>query len=240
MASHSKKRTLDNHFMPLFKKQKLETWSCNQCTFDNSMHLKQWKTCGTQRDKNKGKDLKCVRFNLKNNSLVLWYKDFLDLDFSKILFDELKNIKYEQPSLVIYGKKRNLPRLQSWMSSGKISNKKANLYQKQKSLVWSENMLTLKTRLERICGVTFAYCLIQKYRNGKDHIGYHCDDEAKHKECNVIASVSLGQTRKFVLRHKEWKNDKKNKDLKHEFMLSNGSLIVMKNDTQMHWKPAKN
>ena len=99
-------------------------------------------------------------------------------------------------------------------------------------------MKKLKKELELICGVPFDYCLINKYRNGKDHCGYHADDEAKQTHCNVIASISLGQCRKFVLRHKNWKNDKKNKGLKHEFMLPNGSLIVMKDDTQRHWQHA--
>ncbi len=51
-----------------------------------------------------------------------------------------------------------------------------------------------------------------------------------------IASVSLGAERKFCLRHKEWK---KREDVeKVEYRLANGSLVVMRGDTQQYWKHA--
>ncbi|CAF3798372.1 unnamed protein product, partial [Rotaria sp. Silwood1] len=45
--------------------------------------------------------------------------------------------------------------------------------------------------------VKFAYCLVNLYRNGNDYINFHADNEAK----DIIASISLGATRKFLVRH---------------------------------------
>jgi len=71
------------------------------------------------------------------------------------------------------------------------------------------------------------------YRNGKDYIGFHSDSEVNKGD--LIASISLGTTRKFVLRHKKWKE---NETDKIEFELIGGSLLIMRGDTQDHWKHA--
>jgi alkylated DNA repair dioxygenase AlkB len=44
--------------------------------------------------------------------------------------------------------------------------------------------------------------LLNLYRNGVDSMGWHSDDERELGERPVIASVSLGATRRFRLRHK--------------------------------------
>lgn len=254
------KRRMNDYFESVPKKRrkidinttesKQKKWACSACTYDNEWWRTQCEICETKKEK-KNENMvlaikstilvstpKCITYNLKDKSTVLFYKSFLNETFCKLLFKEVDNIRYEQPKLFIYGKRIPIPRVQSWMSYKNVANKKASLYQKQECVIWTENMTKLKKELESICGVPFDYCLINKYRNGRDHCGYHADDEAKAAHCNVIASISLGQSRKFVLRHVNWKNDKKNKDLKHEFMLPNGSLIVMKDDTQKHWHHA--
>ena len=73
--------------------------------------------------------------------------------------------------------------------------------------------------------------LINYYRNGKDRVAWHSDDEKELGKNPVIASVSLGAERKFKLRHKKFKENQ----LKHEVLLANGSLLVMSGTTQHHW-----
>ena len=46
----------------------------------------------------------------------------------------------------------------------------------------------------------------------------------------IIASVNFGQQRRFDLRLKE------NHTIKHQIMLGNGSLLLMKGDIQHHWQ----
>eukprot|EP00954_Amorphochlora_amoebiformis_P027732 1387400-Amorphochlora_amoeboformis.AAC.1 len=117
----------------------------------------------------------------------------------------------------------------------KEGKKYAALFQRQKQQPWSPLVTKLKSEIEKRLACNFDYVLINKYRNGKDYISYHSDGEACGSANNIIASVSLGSTRKFVLRHKKWK------ELgiaKHEFWLKNGSMIVMKDDCQRYWKHA--
>jgi alkylated DNA repair dioxygenase AlkB len=70
----------------------------------------------------------------------------------------------------------------------------------------------------------------QSYRNGKDSIHYHRDKEALDEGCQTIASISLGETRRFLL-----KNIDNPKNVK-EFRLTCGSLLVMAGKTQHFWK----
>ena len=51
-------------------------------------------------------------------------------------------------------------------------------------------------------GVDFNSCLANLYRDGTDSMGYHSDDEPELGLRPTIASVSLGDRRRFVLRHR--------------------------------------
>ena len=125
------------------------------------------------------------------------------------------------------------PRLQSWMRDNDISNKNANLYQSQDGYPWSRNVLYVKNSIEKLINCKFNYVLINYYRDGKDYIAWHSDKEAIPSCKNIVGSVSLGGTRRFCFRHKQWKEKK---IAKHEFKLTDGCLVVMKDDTQKQWK----
>ena len=58
----------------------------------------------------------------------------------------------------------------------------------------------------------------------------HSDDESELGQQPVIASLSLGETRTLLLRHKT------RKGLTIKLPLPSGSLLVMRGDTQLHWR----
>jgi len=193
------------------------------------------------------KKLNITTFNLKNNSCIFWCKHYLTSEFSQILFNELLNtLSFEHSIITIYGEKTFIPRLQSWMADENITNKQASLFQKQPSKPWSPHILMIKLHLESLFKCKFHYVLINYYRDGKDYIGFHADNEASDSKYNVIASITLGETRTFLVRHKtvllkrkkqiDENNNLKNKTLNYEFDLSDGSLIVMCKETQKYWK----
>ncbi|EGG20155.1 hypothetical protein DFA_07275 [Cavenderia fasciculata] len=168
---------------------------------------------------------------LKDNARVRFCSRFLTSELSTYLYQHLREdlgLNYEHSKIKMYGKEIFIPRLQSWMSSP--TDNPPSLFQKQPAREWSVPMLHLKHQLESLLGQTFDYVLINYYRDGNDYIGYHSDGEAKKEAFNVIASVSLGTTRRFILR-----NNKDNKE-KVEYSLNNGSLLVMDRDTQSTWK----
>ena len=67
------------------------------------------------------------------------------------------------------------------------------------------------------------------YRDGRDGMGWHADDEVELGRDPVIASVSLGAPRRFCLRHRKRSN------LKLDVPLPHGSLLCMSGPTQHHW-----
>jgi alkylated DNA repair dioxygenase AlkB len=73
--------------------------------------------------------------------------------------------------------------------------------------------------------------LLNLYRDGDDSMGWHSDDEPELGERPVIASLSLGATRRFRMRHR------RRKDLEPVAIdLESGSLLIMQGDTQRFWK----
>lgn len=185
--------------------------------------------------------LKMEELNLKNNSTILWDPNYLSIENADNLFTELKLLEFNQAQLKMWGKNMNVPRLQNWMAdkdvtnTDKTSKKYAALYQKTPQLDWSPSVLHIKKRLEKDLNCTFDYVLINLYRDGNDYISYHADKEASGDTNCVIASLSMGASRKFVLKHNDWKSEN---IPKQEFVLTHGSLIVMKDDVQKYWKHA--
>ncbi|KAK6504280.1 hypothetical protein TWF506_002483 [Arthrobotrys conoides] len=87
----------------------------------------------------------------------------------------------------------------------------------------------LKNIVERESGETFNFVLVNYYADCGDSISYHSDDESFLGPNPTIASLSLGTTRDFLMKHKE------DKSLTLKLPLSNGELIVMKGATQRKW-----
>ena len=87
----------------------------------------------------------------------------------------------------------------------------------------------IKSKIEERTQSIFSSCLLNLYRNGQDSNGWHSDDEKELGKNPTIASLSLGAERIFHLKHK------KITTLKHKLSLQNGSLLVMKGETQHYW-----
>lgn len=99
--------------------------------------------------------------------------------------------------------------------------------------VWTPGLFRLKQHIEILVGHPFNSCLANLYEDGSQGLGWHSDDEpalytGTSRE-NVIASLSLGATRKMSFKHKTH-NDKV------DVLLHSGQLIVMRGATQQHWK----
>lgn len=97
---------------------------------------------------------------------------------------------------------------------------------------WNPLLFNLKQQIEALTGHTFNSCLANLYEHGQQGVGWHRDDEpslVKAGHETVIASLSLGATRKFRFKHKQL-------NLSTELKLYSGQLIVMKGQTQRYWK----
>lgn len=96
---------------------------------------------------------------------------------------------------------------------------------------WTPALSELRERVEAITAARYNSVLANLYRDGNDSMGFHSDDEPELGEHPIIAAISLGAERRFVLRHRR---------RKHEPPLvvtpAHGSLLLMSGDTQRHWR----
>jgi alkylated DNA repair dioxygenase AlkB len=77
-------------------------------------------------------------------------------------------------------------------------------------------------------GAEYNSVLVNLYRDGNDSVSWHSDNEEINGSEPTIASVSLGTTRRFDLRHKE-----SGETLRVD--LEDGSLLVMSGLSQHCW-----
>ena len=158
------------------------------------------------------------------------HQDHFDSEIAGNLLRELtEEIPWVQNKIKFYGKESLVPRLESWHGDEGMSYTYSGIRMDAKP--WTKNLLMIKESIEPIAKTTFNSVLINYYRDGKDRVAWHSDDEKELGKNPVIASVSLGAERKFKLRHKKYKENQ----LQHEVFLQNGSLLLMSGSTQHHW-----
>lgn len=159
---------------------------------------------------------------------VYYYPNFLTFEQSYFYYDILKEkVQWKQPIIKIFGKSYLSPRLTAWYGDNPAIYKYSGIQNIPKN--WFNELLELKTLIEKFCNEEFNSVLINWYRNEKDSMGWHADDEKELGKNPVIASLSLGETRKFVMKHKN------NKKIQISIPLENGSLLLMKAQTQHFW-----
>ena len=69
-------------------------------------------------------------------------------------------------------------------------------------LPWTPTLIDIKNRIEKIAAIDFNSVLLNYYRNHRDSMGLHSDDEPELGSRPIIASLSLGEERTFILKHK--------------------------------------
>ncbi|QGZ56479.1 alpha-ketoglutarate-dependent dioxygenase AlkB family protein [Paraburkholderia acidiphila] len=94
---------------------------------------------------------------------------------------------------------------------------------------WTRQVAELRDAISALCGVRFNSVLLNRYRMGTDSMGWHADHEPELGPEPVIASLSLGATRRFDLRHNAT-------GVVRSFQLTSGSLLVMQGKTQAQWR----
>lgn len=145
-----------------------------------------------------------------------------------VLLDE---VAWTRPRVRLFGRTVDSPRLSAWYGDAGAVYTYSGL--RNEPLPWTDALLGIRARLEDALGLTFNSVLANLYRDGADSMGWHADDEPELGPAPVIASVSLGASRRFVMRHR-----RKGRHPTFEIVLAHGSLLVMRGDTQRHWRHA--
>lgn len=140
-------------------------------------------------------------------------------------------IDWKQERIRLMGRDVLQPRLTAWYGDPDAVYTYSGLTNAPRP--WLPMLLEWRARLEREIGRPFNAVLANLYRDEHDSMGWHSDNERELGPDPVVASVSLGTPRRFVLKHK------RKKDVaKLVFDLGEGTLLVMRRSTQHAWKHA--
>lgn len=169
-----------------------------------------------------------VHFDLPDAEVDL-FPGFLPFPDNDRLLAELgETVVWKQETIMMYGRSMPIPRLSAWY--GELESVYTYSGISMKPLSWTPPLSEIKRGVERETNLEFNCVLLNLYRNGRDSVSWHSDDEPELGKNPVIASVSLGETRKFQLRNKL------RSDLKQEIELPHGSLLLMSGSTQECWR----
>lgn len=160
-----------------------------------------------------------------------WFPTFYAENKAVALFLQLKQeIAWEEKTIKIFGKEVMQPRLVAFYGNEGVVytySGKTNI-----ALPWTSTLQSIVSDIAQQTGITYNSVLMNYYRDGRDSMGWHSDDEKELGEMPLVASLSLGVTRRFAFRHK-W-------DKKHTFVmpLTEGSLLLMPANAQKFWQHA--
>lgn len=153
-------------------------------------------------------------------------KIFSPEDCVRYYHNLLNTIDWKPDEAVIFGKLIETKRKVAWLADQPFEytysgrTKRAGLF--------TPELLELKAICEETTGESFNSCLLNLYHDGSEGMAWHSDAEKDLKKHGAIASVTFGAERKFAFKHKTTKD-------RVELLLENGSLLVMKDETQDFW-----
>ncbi|WP_414638584.1 alpha-ketoglutarate-dependent dioxygenase AlkB family protein [Arenimonas sp.] len=148
----------------------------------------------------------------------------------EVLAGLMDSIRWETHRIRMFGREVDSPRLSCWIGDSGASY----VYSRTRfePRPWPAALQALRPRIDAAAGVVMNSVLANLYRNGQDAMGWHSDDEPELGTRPVIASLSLGGTRRFAFKHRRDPTKKFALDLAH------GSLLIMSGDTQANWRHA--
>lgn len=161
---------------------------------------------------------------------LLWYFPLaIPTAQADIYYQELsENTAWRQDSIRLYGNQIPLPRLTAWYGDPGRDYIYSGIA--MEALPWTPLLQSLKILAEDLAQAPFNSVLLNLYRHGQDGVSWHSDDEPELKPNHPIASISLGETRRFILRHKQ------NATIPRvELSLLSGSILIMRETTQQYW-----
>jgi len=168
---------------------------------------------------------KSRRWSLSDDGIELRYDaDFLPPAEADRLLEALKSeIDWRRIVVNTPGGPQTVPRMISWHADEGLTYRYSGVAHRWQD--WTPGLAEVRDRVGAATGVRFNGVLVNFYENERDSVSMHADDEDDMEPGAPIASVSLGQVRDFVVKHRETGS-------RHVIPLEHGSLIVMEGRTQ--------
>ena len=138
----------------------------------------------------------------------------------------MTELEWHEEQIVIFGKKHKVPRLMCWYGEPDANYQYSGV--NHQPIPWTPVLLEVRKKIEQYCQSDFNSVLGNLYRSGSDSMGCHADDEKELGRNPIIASLSLGDERRFKLHHKKRK-------ITLDIDLKNGDMLFMAGELQHHW-----
>ena len=167
------------------------------------------------------------------DALLYWEPDFVT-DSAALWTELIEQAAWTQDHMRIQGRAVPLPRLTCWYGDAGATYTYSGI--RMEPLPWLRSLEVLRQRLETHLSHRFNSVLLNYYRDGRDSMGYHSDDEAELGAEPVIATVSLGATRRFLLQRRQRRGAASHQGWGLD--LTDASLLVMAGACQRHWRHA--
>jgi len=152
---------------------------------------------------------------------------FNQFDSNELLNNLISDLPWESMVIKMFGKDITIPRLQCWIGDRgcdyKYSGKKLNRKD------WTKDLIMIREKIYKDLNIDFNSVLINYYRDGKDSMGWHADDEKELGPSPTIASISFGSERDLVFRNKISKEI-------ISIPQTHGCLILIDGKTQKNWQ----
>ena len=137
-------------------------------------------------------------------------------------------VMWHQDHLKMFGKLIPVPRLEAWVADEGLDYTYSGIHHDPDP--WIDELVELRDLSSSHTGTRFNSVLCNLYRDGSDGVDWHADDEPEFGQMPVIASLSLGATRRFDLRRVD------DHSIKVELELHHGDLVIMSGTTQTLWR----
>ena len=162
------------------------------------------------------------------NPEITYQPDWLPAaEATRLLETLLAQTHWQQGTVRLFGKTHPEPRLSAWY--GEVGYRYAG-----RDLLpqpWPDALHTVRARLQEAFRADWNGVLLNYYRNGRDYMGFHADNEPELGPRPQIVSLSLGAERRFVLQHRQ-------SGQRHTLWLTHGSLLYMYGRSQLDWRHA--
>jgi alkylated DNA repair dioxygenase AlkB len=168
-----------------------------------------------------------IRWPIVDGAVELWPRIGTAGEIDRWYAALRDEVDWTTEHVTIFGERRLVPRLVAWHGDPGATYRYSGTTHEPRA--WTPVLSELRARIAAIVPTPFNSVLLNFYRNGADGMGWHADDEPELGRDPVIASVSLGEVRRFRLRHRRRSEQRLDLDLPH------GSLLLMSGALQHHW-----
>ena len=169
-----------------------------------------------------------TRILIEEDGIAEYIPSILDGASAQRVFSALlAQIPWRGEDVFMFGRWVSVPRQTCWFGDAQAVYRYSGVT--HEPVPWLPLLLELRSLVQATAGVIFNSVLANLYRDGRDSMGWHADNEPELGADPTIASLSLGAARLFSLQHRKTKR-------KVNVMLESGSVLIMRGALQHHWR----